>query len=167
MGGLTLGRSKKKQQMIYQTDVYLAGQNERLMMMIQERAIGQYFGSFSRARLSKAAEVFGWPAEILEQRLVQSIRAGHLAAKLDLDQDLLLAHRPSVRADLLRQLPSSANQILLDSNAALLRLHLIAQDLAVRDTHSSASASSSSANLLFPPPPPASSASSETPDRSQ
>ncbi|KAA1087240.1 hypothetical protein PGT21_026430 [Puccinia graminis f. sp. tritici] len=157
-------------QMIYQTDVYLAGQNERLMMMIQERAIGQYFGSFSRARLTKASEVFGWPQEMLEQRLVGSIRAGHLAAKLDLDQDLLLAQRPSPRADLLRKLPADAHQILLDSNAALFRLNLIAHDLAVRDTNSSSSSSSSSsATLLFPPPPPAPApaSSSETPDHSQ
>ncbi|OAV95316.1 hypothetical protein PTTG_26713 [Puccinia triticina 1-1 BBBD Race 1] len=72
-----------------------------LMMMIQERAIGKYFCSFSSAQLSKASEVFGWPMNELKQRLVLSICSGHLPAKLELDNAILRAHQPTPRSCLL------------------------------------------------------------------
>ncbi|WAQ87452.1 hypothetical protein PtA15_8A356 [Puccinia triticina] len=120
---------------LYQGDLYLAEQTERLMMMIQERAIGQYFGSFSSAQLSKASEVFGWPMDELEQRLVLSIRSGHLPAKLDLANAILRAHRPTPRSRLLANVTSSAKKIQHDSSAALFRLKLISADLLVRDVN--------------------------------
>ncbi|WAQ90853.1 hypothetical protein PtA15_13A253 [Puccinia triticina] len=106
-----------------------------LMMMIQEWAIGQYFGSFSSAQLSKASEVFGWPMDELEQRLVLSIRSGHLPAKLDLANSILRAHQPTPRSRLLANVTSSAKKIQHDSSAALFCLKLISADLLVRDVN--------------------------------
>ncbi|PLW50167.1 hypothetical protein PCASD_01866 [Puccinia coronata f. sp. avenae] len=122
---------------VYQTDLYLYEQTERLMGLIQERAIGQYFGSFSAARLGRACEVFGWSMEGLEGRLEKSIRAGQLVGKLDLANGvLLLQHTPLTRQALLQDVHQSATHIHSQSAAALFRLKLISADLLVAESHS-------------------------------
>ncbi|KAH9452856.1 hypothetical protein Pst134EB_016808 [Puccinia striiformis f. sp. tritici] len=122
---------------IYRTDLYLAEQTNRLMSMIQERAISQYFGSFSSARMNKASEVFGWNMEELEARLVESIRTGNLSAKIDLANLILNQHKPPARDKLLSSVLESAQKIQSQSNAALFRLKLISADLVVRDNNPS------------------------------
>ncbi|POW15414.1 hypothetical protein PSHT_07071 [Puccinia striiformis] len=144
---------------IYRTDLYLAEQTNRLMSMIQERAISQYFGSFSSARMNKASEVFGWNMEELEARLVESIRTGNLSAKIDLANLILNQHKPPARDKLLSSVLESAQKIQSQSNAALFRLKLISADLVVRDNNPS-----NHSNVLQASTP---SSSSEHVDRSK
>lgn len=120
---------------IYQTDLYLAEQIDRLMMLIQERAIVQYFSPFSLATLSKASEVFGWPVAVLQQRLIQCIQAGSLKAQLDLTSGVLIAHREKTRASLIDNVIDSAQRIELESKAALLRLKLISAEIIVKESN--------------------------------
>ncbi|KNZ49984.1 hypothetical protein VP01_465g7 [Puccinia sorghi] len=101
-----------------------------------ERAIGQYFRSFTAARLSRACLVFGWSMEELEGRLARCIRGGQLAGcKLDLAEGVLRARQKTGRQSVVQEVLLSAGRIEREQKGALGRLSLIGADLLVRESH--------------------------------
>ncbi|MBW0502470.1 hypothetical protein O181_042185 [Austropuccinia psidii MF-1] len=122
---------------VYRTDIYIADQIDRLISIIQERAIMQYFAPFSSARLSKASEIFGWSIESLQDHLADLIQKRTLSAKLDLDDGVLITNRQEIRPALFQNAIQSAEKMELETKAALLRLRLISGDIVVKDNSQS------------------------------
>ncbi|CAH7687217.1 26S proteasome subunit RPN7-domain-containing protein [Phakopsora pachyrhizi] len=117
----------------YLTDLYLPRRIERLLFLIQEKAIVQYFSPFSTASLTKASGIFGWSQEKLQERVIKSIQGKGLNAKLDLTNGVLMTVRRETRPELYQDAIQFANKIENESNAAILRLNLIHSDLIVQD----------------------------------
>ena len=78
-------------------DLYLHDRAEALLKRIRRRALCQYAQPFLRLRMSSMAETFGMSEDELRDELEALIIAGHMKARMDTCEGILLAQVQSTR----------------------------------------------------------------------
>lgn len=127
----------------YLLDIYLQSQVENIYNRIRTKSIVQYFQPFSKVTLSSMEKMFGNPstnasgssATISPQfrdELVELIQAKLLPARINTEDQTLVANRTDVRAETQKEALETVDKFIREAHLKLLRLNVINAGLEVK-----------------------------------
>lgn len=131
----------------YMLDIYLQDQIPALYQKIRTKSIVQYFAPFSRVTLDSMEQMFGnisaqsaksaaqtstTASEAFRNELIQMIQSHALAARIDLENDVLIAHEESRRAAMQQEALDTVDGFIKEARIKLLRLNAINGGLEVK-----------------------------------
>lgn len=106
-------------------DLYLSAHAAELLQRIRERAITQYFGPYASVDMRKMAAALGMPLPDLERDLARLIAAGHIAARIDSQNKVLLARHDDQRSATFDQALAAGEDFAADARGLILRVDLL------------------------------------------
>lgn len=137
----------------YLLDIYLQEQLPAIYQRIRTKSIVQYFQPFSRVTLDSMEEMFGATVSSNEpngapstatqngtantmtpfrQELIQMIQSDALAARIDVENNVLVAYEESPRAIMQQQALDTVENFIREAHIKLLRLNAINGGLEVK-----------------------------------
>lgn len=131
----------------YLLDVYLQDQIPLLYSKIRTKSIVQYFQPFSRVTLDSMEKMFGTTStqasnqatqgnttasEAFRNELIQMIQSHSLAARIDLENNVLIAQEESKRAAMQQEALDTVDGFIQEARIKLLRLNAINAGLEVK-----------------------------------
>lgn len=137
----------------YLLDIYLQEHLPTIYQKIRTKSIVQYFQPFSRVTLDSMEKMFGTTINIGEpgegasssiqngttdsmtpfrQELIQMIQSNNLSARIDLENNVLIAYEESPRAVMQQQALDSVDKFIREARIKLLRLNAINGGLEVK-----------------------------------
>lgn len=131
----------------YMLDIYLQDQLPTIYQRIRTKSIVQYFQPFSRVTLDSMEKMFGtapnWSSkqgtqnakaasEAFRDELIQMIQSHALSARIDLENDVLIAHESSRRAAMQQEALETVDSFIREARLKLMRLNAINGGLEVK-----------------------------------
>ncbi|KDO34257.1 hypothetical protein SPRG_19085 [Saprolegnia parasitica CBS 223.65] len=123
----TLGEMQEE----WALDMNLSSHVGELAKEIRHRAIVQYFFPYLSVDMREMADAFNTTPESLEDELRDLILRGKIHARIDSHNMVLLAHEADMRAKAYANALAVGRQYTADTKAALFRMNLIKNNIAV------------------------------------
>jgi COP9 signalosome complex subunit 1 len=116
-------------------DMYLAENNnlDKLLTLIRDRALVQYFKPFTSIRIPSMAAAFHMEVGVMENLLAALIAEGKIAARIDSHNKVLLARHADARSATYVSALTVGERYLRDTRAMLLRMSLAQNEFSIRD----------------------------------
>lgn len=118
----------------YLLDIFLQPHLQDLYFQIRSKAIHQYFIPFSCVTLSALATAFNTDEPSIELELTQMIKRGHLDARIDLVDRVLLARKADGRSAVHAQALATAKEYERTAHLRILRMAVLNAGLEVKAT---------------------------------
>lgn len=116
----------------YLLDIYLHRHLHELYFQIRSKAIHQYFIPFSCVTLSALATAFNTDGSTIELELTQMIKHGHLGARIDLVDRVLLARKVDGRKKVHAEALKTAKEYERTTRVRMLRMAVLNVGLEVK-----------------------------------
>jgi COP9 signalosome complex subunit 1 len=133
----------------YLLDMNIYPHFSALFDRIRNKAIIQYFIPFSRVTFKALSEAFNTDEAIIQNTLVELIKSGQLAGRLDLEKGLLIANTADRRSQVHQEALESARNFERTMHQRILRIEAIASGLEVRATKQKTTADGASGDILM------------------
>jgi COP9 signalosome complex subunit 1 len=116
-------------------DMYLAENSnlDKLISMIRDRALVNYFKPFTSIRIPAMAGAFHMDVAVMENLLAALIAEGKIAARIDSHNKVLLSRHADARSATYVTALAVGDRYLRDTRAMLLRMSLAQNEFSIRD----------------------------------
>lgn len=121
----------------YLLDIHLQEQLPEIYQKIRTKSIVQYFQPFSRVTLDNMEQIFGAAVQdsqrtTLRDELISMIRSGALNARIDLENNVLIAYEEDARGVMQRKVLDTVDKAIKDAQVKLIRMNAINGSLVVK-----------------------------------
>ena len=121
----------------YLLDIHLQNILPNLYNKIRTKSIVQYFQPFSRVTLENMEQMFGTAIQnsqrsALRDELIGMIRSGALNARIDMENNVLIAYQEDARGVMQQKLLDTVDKAIKDAQVKLVRMNAVGGSLIVK-----------------------------------